>query len=177
MYQKTLFSVIIVVFLPMGMICGVADQKTGRNMSAEFKVLEHYVGAWNIEIIPQDQLAKGIAKAEWILDGRFVQQNGEMQSADGTTRVKITAILTYDQHRKKYRRWAFVSDGVTSEGEGVWDAAARTMTFTTRDAQIGTTMTVTSDFSAANTEIWRVVNADPAGTVLFERGGKNTRQK
>jgi hypothetical protein len=51
------------------------------------------------------------------------------------------------------------------------------MTFVTRDTQVGTTMTVTADFSVAGTETWRIVNTDRAGKTLFERSGKNTRQK
>jgi len=177
MTRMTLAKLIAAFWLPMGLTGAVDDRKSDRDLPAELKVLDHYVGVWNIEIIPQDQLAKGTAKAEWILDGRFVQQNVEMQSADGTRRANIIALMTYDPARKKYWRWAFVSDGITSEGEGVWDNAARKMTFVTRDRQIGSTMSVTSDFSVADIETWRVVNTDRAGNVLFERSGKNMRQK
>jgi hypothetical protein len=172
MSRTILAGLITAWLLAIGATRGDDDGKT-----SELKVLDHYVGVWNVEIVSKNPFVTGTAKAEWVLNGRFVQQESEAHSADGKSSAKYKILFTYDPIRKKYRRWVFVSDGMTSEGEGVWDAAARTMTFVTRDAQVGSTMTVTSDFSAPEIETWHIVNTDRAGKVLFERSGQNTRQK
>jgi len=46
----------------------------------------------------------------------------------GTTRAKFTILLTYDPLRKKYRQWAFVSDGRIRSGSFWFDLQANGLT-------------------------------------------------
>lgn len=141
----------------------------------ELKALDHYAGSWDVVITGGGSpFSKGEVNATWILDGRYLQQIGTLQSADGKQTLKYTALMTYDPQRNTYRAWTFLSDGYTGEARSTWDAKAKVMTSITPNE--GSTTTTTADFSEAGTEKWRIVARDAAGNVVFEMAGKNTRR-
>jgi hypothetical protein len=140
----------------------------------ELKALSHYVGEWDVVTTVKDQpFVKGQAKAEWILDGRFVQQTGVLKSANGDTLLKTTTLMTYDQELKSYRMWLFFSDGQTYESVGQWDEEKKTMTSFERSAN----RTTTANFSKEGTEQWKIVTKDPQNQVVGELSGTNSRRQ
>ena len=149
----------------------------------ELKVLEHRVGEWDVEmtIKPADGpsggiKAKGTAKAEWVLDGRFVQSTWTMEGEDGSPPMKGISLMTYDPGKKAYRGWMFLSNGSVSQTEGRWDDKTRTMTLKARDPQGGSS-TVVESFAEDGTQTWTIVEKDRDGRVLAEVTGTNTRSK
>lgn len=143
----------------------------------ELKALGSYVGSWDVEITSKGlPFTKGKSETKWMLDGRFVQQTGDLQAEDGSTVVKVTTLMTYDPAKKVYRSWTFLSDGSTSESEGTWSAKDRVMTSVGRKDERGGFSTTTADFSEAGVEKWKIVFTDGTGKVVSEMSGKNTRQ-
>jgi hypothetical protein len=144
----------------------------------ELKALDHYAGSWDVEITSKGQpFTKGKVTARWMLDGRFLQQSGELQDKDGVTVFKYTSLMTYDPAKKVYRSWIFLSDGNAGESEGTWDANGRVMTSVGRKDANGVFSTTTADFSETGVEKWKIVVRDRTGKVVSEMSGKNTRRK
>jgi len=142
----------------------------------ELQVLSNYVGTWDVAITSKDSpFTKGESSTTWVLDGRFVQQTGELKSADGSNAIKVTTLMTYDSERNMYRMWPFLSNGSTSEGSGKWDEKTRTMTSTSR--QDGTTTTTTAKFSDNGIEEWLFITTNQNNEVVDRFGGTNTRRK
>ena len=78
----------------------------------ELQALSSYIGTWDDAITSKDSpFTKGESTAQWILDGRFLQQSGSVTSADGAIVLKFTTLMTYDQEEKTYRTWSFLSNG------------------------------------------------------------------
>ena len=142
----------------------------------ELKALSHYIGKWDVVISTEDApiKAKGERTAEWILDGRFVQQTGFLAKPDGKPYMKITTLMTYDQKEKAYRMWTFNSTGESSESSGMWDATLRTMTWSrSRD---GKSTTMTANFGENGSEQWTIVTINESTGDRSEFGGTNTRR-
>jgi len=141
----------------------------------ELSALAHYVGTWHVAITSKDSpFAKGESSAEWILDGRFVQQIGTLMSADGNAVAKITTLMTFDKKEGRYRMWSFISDGATFESAGKWDEKKRTMTSTRRDG--GMTTTTTATFLDGREE-WTIVTTNQSNDVVGNLKGTNTIRK
>jgi hypothetical protein len=152
---------------------GAADEPATE--IPELQVLSNYVGTWDIAITSKDSpFTKGESSTTWILDGRFVQQTGMLQSADGSNAIKITTLMTYDAERRVYRMWSFLSNGSTFEGFGNWDEKTRTMTSTSR--QDGRTMTTTAKFGDNGIEEWLIVTKNQSNEVAGRFSGTNTRR-
>jgi hypothetical protein len=150
----------------------------------ELQVLNHWVGKWDGEMTvkpnagsPNGIQAKGAVAAEWVLNGRFVQQTSTAEAGDGVPAMKVTTLMTYDTRRRVYRSWMFFSSGAVTESDGRWDEKSRTMTSTSRDAESGGTGTITATFAADGTERWRIIEKDRDGKVVSEATGKNTPRK
>lgn len=154
------------------------------NAVPELQALDHWIGTWDVDMTvkpngesPKGMRAKGAATAEWILDGRFVQQTGSFESADGVRTMQIRTLMTYDPRKKVYRSWSFLSNGVVTQSEGTWDARSRTLTSTSRDPESGATTTTEATFTDNDTEQWSMVAKDREGKVVNETTGTNTRRK
>jgi hypothetical protein len=176
MTRAFVFCSMLVYLAATGAIIAADDGPSEK--VPELKALDHYAGSWDVEITSKGQpFTKGKATANWILDGRFLQQTGELQAEDGSSVVKITTLMTYDPAKKVYRSWTFLSDGNAGESNGNWDAKRRVMTSVGRKDESGGFSTTTADFSEAGIEKWRIVFKDGTGKVVGEMSGKNTRQK
>lgn len=101
---------------------------------AKHKALEPFIGEWTAEIkawMAPDQPpteSKGTAKATWILDGRYVQEEftGDFMGQP----FRGISLTGYDNIREKYRSvWMdnMSTTMVTSEGD--FDAAGKVLTF------------------------------------------------
>lgn len=169
----------LVLLLIAVIACQIADVSAADGPAKdvlELQVLSNYVGTWDVAITSKDSpFTKGESSATWVLDGRFVQQTGELKSADGSNAIKVTTLMTYDPERKIYRMWSFLSNGSTSEGSGKWDEKTRTMTSTSR--QDGTTTTTTAKFSDNGIEEWLFITTNQDNEVVGRFGGTNTRRK
>jgi hypothetical protein len=144
---------------------------------AELKALDHYVGAWEVEFTNRElPFISAKATAKWVLDGRFVEQNGELENKDGT-KFKLKTLFTFDAKRNAYRSWIFTSDGSVTECDCTWDAKAKIMTSISKNDEAGGFSTTTADFSMPGIETWKIAIADANGKVRSEITGKNTRTK
>ena len=150
----------------------------------ELQVLNHWVGKWDDDMtvkpnagLPKGMRAKGVVTAEWVLNGRFVQQTATLEPGDSAPAMKVTTLMTYDPQKKVYRSWMFFSTGAVSESEGRWDEKSRTMTSTSRDAESGGTATIKATFAEDGTESWSILEKDRDGKVVSETTGKNTPRK
>ena len=142
----------------------------------ELQALANYVGSWDVVITSKGSpFLKGQVTAKWILDGRFIQQIGSFRTPDGSTGLKFTRLMTYDQKKKAYRIWAFFSNGIAREEEGKWDAKTRTLTSVNRSN--GNTITTTSDFARDGIVKLEAVTTDRTGKEIARISATNTRRK
>lgn len=150
----------------------------------ELQVLNHWMGTWDDEMttkpnagLPQGMHGKGPVVAEWVLDGRFLQQSATLKPDGDAPATKVTTMMTYDPERKVYRSWMFFSSGVVRECVGRWDEKTRTMTSLSRDGERGATMTITATFGDDGAETWTIVEKDRDAKILAEISGKSTPHK
>ena len=138
------------------------------------RVLDVYVGTWEVSTTSGESSAGGAYTAAWVLGGRFLQTTGSVKTSDGSNDFELISLMGHDVERGVYRTWSFMSNGMISESESTWDARARTMTKVTRYAPV--TQATTSDFSEDGVEVWHMVNRDASGKVMSEMSGRNTRR-
>ena len=143
--------------------------------ASEFDVLARYVGTWDVVAgTPEEPLASGSTTAKLILDGKFVQGTGSVQSADGSNDFDVVTMMTYDPSRKAFRRWSFFSFGMTSVADGTWDDETQSMTWVNRYGNV--VQKTTSTFAAPGVEKWTMISTDEAGKTVHELQGTNTRR-
>jgi hypothetical protein len=158
------------------------DKKTAvdgpSSKNPELKALDHYVGVWNVEFTNKDLPFKGAkSTAKWILDGRFVEQTGELESKEGGRGLKIKTLYTFDAKKNAFRSWTFDSEGSITESDCVWDDKAKTMTSISKKIEGEGFATTTADFSEEGVEKWKIAISDSTGKVTAEIIGKNTLEK
>lgn len=170
-------------FLSLTVIClglsqsAISDDGPTKDVP-ELQVLSNYVGDWDVAITSKDSpFLKGKSSAKWILNGRFVQQTGSLKSEDGSAKLEITTLMTYDQTQKTYKMWLFVSNGAVSEATGTWDPKTRTMTSTQRNGDGDNTTKTVARFADGGVEHWSITATSPNGKVLSAIEGVNTRRK
>lgn len=144
----------------------------------ELQALQPYVGVWNVAVASgKTPILDGEATAEWILDGRYVQQTASLTAKGKPGGIKFTTLMTYDPVRKAYRSWTFLSNGSSSQSDGVWDSKLKTMTWVSHKDESGNTSTTKADFSLMGIEKLSIVVVDPAGKVVTELNSLNMRRK
>ena len=144
----------------------------------EIKALDHYVGTWEVEITDKNaSFAKSKSTAKWILDGRFVEQTGDVIAKDGSVAIRLKTLLTFDAKKNCFRSWIFTSDGSVTEADCVWDEKAKTMTSISKKVEGEGFTTTTADFSEPGVESWKIVIKDAADKVTAEITGKNTKER
>jgi hypothetical protein len=176
---------VCVVLAGVAPAVGLADAPAGPAKDVpELQALSHWVGEWDTEMtvkanadLARGMSRKGTTTAEWVLNGRFLQQTWILKPDDGSPATQGTTFMTYDPRKKVYRSWMFNSTGSVSESEGTWDEKSRTMTSTIREAEAGTTTTIKATFAADGTENWSFTTRDRDGKVVRELAGRNTRRK
>ena len=146
------------------------------DVSAEMKVLEGFVGTWKIKQATKtgdgrEIKATGFTTTRFVLGGRYLEyvtrtNPGEQESL---------GMFTYDEARKEYRSWFFMSGGQHSEWSGTWDAKTKTLT-RTATLQRGNKATATATFVNDDTIDFSVVGRRPDGQVIFEVNSTMTRQ-
>ena len=144
----------------------------------ELEALHNYVGAWDVVVSSgPTPVFLGEATAEWILDGRYVQQTASLRAQDGKPGLKFTTLMTFDPVKRIYRSWTFMGNGSRSESEGVWDAKTRTMSWTSHKDDAGNSSTTKADFSISGIEKVKIVVKASNGAVVSEVTADNRRRK
>ncbi len=172
---RALVSQAALVPLLLASLCALAEQPATD--VAELKVLDQYLGEWDVEIMSsRSGLKRGKLTARWILEGRFLERTAELLSEDGSSRVELRTLFTYDSDAAKYRSWTFVSNGSVSTAEATWDAEARTMTWVTQPSESGVRATTVTDFSQPGVERWTITLENANGMKIGELNGVSTRK-
>ena len=144
----------------------------------ELKALDHYVGDWEVEFTTKDaNFSKSKSTAKWVLDGRFVEQTGDVLDKAGAVALKMKTLFTFDAKKNAYRSWIFTSDGSVTESDCVWDDKVKTMTSISKRNEGEGFTTTTADFSQPGVESWKIVFTDAAGKTTGEVTGRNTKEK
>ena len=138
--------------------------------------LNHYVGEWDgtISSLPG---AKVRISCEWILGGAFLRHSLTVQPAPDAQPISVLQLMSFDATTQTYHAWSFYSNGASVQGEGVWDAADNTFTWTNHDEAKGTTTVTKVSFPDADSEstVTQIKNRD--GGVISEISGTKTRRK
>lgn len=144
--------------------------------SPEQKVLDKWLGRWRTtyktpkaEWTPEEKAGTADVTNVRVIGGRFLQE-----AAEHSDKTSATSLYTYDAEKKRYRGWWFSSAGQTAEWTGTWDAATKTMTWTSAGEFPATARHRFVDDD--NTE-WDVTVKDAAGKIMFRMEGKGVRAK
>lgn len=145
-------------------------------LTPEQEHLNHYVGEWDgtLTALPG---AKVRISCEWILGGTFLRHSLSLEPAPGTPSISVLQLMTYDTVKQTYRVWSFYSNGSSIEGEGTWNDASHTFTWTNRDETRGTTSTTHVSFPDADSESTVTEIKNGEGAVISEIRGTKTRRK
>lgn len=145
----------------------------------ELKVLEHYIGKWDIQITSlastDEVKLGGQAKAKWIAGGRYVQQQVTMRVAPQAPTINIENIMGWDPEEKTYRVWSFSSHDTPKEFKSKWDAEKKTMR-SVSEIGPGITATTTANFSTDGKEVWKIVIASEDRGKLAEISGESSKK-
>ena len=143
----------------------------------ELEALNHYLGSW-VNTISDNPKAKSTGSAQWTLDGRFLQQTWTLDADPGVRpTLSCTTMMTYDTTKGVYRAWQFFSTGYSVNGDGVWDAATSTFTWTIKDPNTGKTTVTKVSFPQEGVENWSFTTTNSEGKELLTMSGKNALQK
>ena len=162
-------------------ICCLGQQTSAAEppKPPELKVLERFVGTWDVEVVikpavwtPTEKREKSVEVNEMSLDGWFLHGSSK------TTAGKTNAILmnTYNPAQKTYRIWRFMSGGSCEEMRGEWDETASTLTITT-DLGHGITQKAAFHLIDKDRREYHIVAKDGHGKVYLDVHGAVTRRK
>jgi hypothetical protein len=145
----------------------------------ELKVLERFVGTWDVEAVtkatvwtPTEKKEKCVEYNEMILEGWFL--HGISKSPDGKTNAVV--MNTYDPVKKEYRIRRFASGGLCDELTGQWDEATSTLTVT-GDLGRGIALTAAFHLTDSDHREYHVVAKDDDGKVYVDIQAKVARRK
>ena len=103
--------------------------------SPELMALDRYVGNWETS----GASGRLSTTCEWILDGSFLRHSWSAEAPGGGPKSFGMQLMSYDAEHHIYRAWTFFSNGKARQGEGAWDAASKTFTWTSKDPENGQT--------------------------------------
>jgi hypothetical protein len=162
--MKSILLALLLSLLPLG----------AEPPAEPLKVLEQLKGKWKVEGTmmlrggqPEERKVTATMNGTWTLDGRFLETRGEDAQKQGTL-----GLFGYDEQEKAYRYWWFNSMGSSSQFTGQWDAAAKTMNWTTTMAN-GLKTEASHRFPDAQTYEWKLKVSDAGGKVhvlMFVKG-------
>ena len=146
------------------------------DLAPEQEHLSHYIGEWDgtLTSLPD---AKVRITCEWTLGGAFLRHTLTVQPTPDAQPISVLQLMTYDKTKQTYRAWSFYSNGSSVQGEGAWDAASKTFTWTFRDEANGTTTVTKVSFPDADSESTVTQTTNRDGNVISEIRGTKTRRK
>jgi hypothetical protein len=120
--------------------------------------------------------ANGVVLGQFTLVLNFVQQTWTIDEVPGVSpKLNGLAIMSYDALKRVYRMSRYLSDGTCDSGDGVWEEAGQTLTWTLKDPVNGQTTVVKSIFGKDESESWEQTTKKSDGKVAGTMHGKNTR--
>lgn len=162
----------------MGLLAAASFATAQEEKSAELKVLDHFVGTWDIngfykpaggEKIP----FQTVSHRKWSTRGTTIYFD---DPGSGPDDPGVQILLTYDPEKKSY-------PGVTMAGPargeitGTWDDKTKTMSFTGTLAGGAGTLEANHRFVDADNADPKGVFKNPDGEVIAELSWKQTRRK
>lgn len=155
--------------------------------SPELKVLDQFAGTWTVKATlkrlewnPEDKNYVGRYEAMWVLNGRFLKQEGRLQNVKNprTDYFEYLNLWTYDTDKKEYRNWYFDSMGSfnRSDTSGKWNLYTKNLVCTSK-LEEGRIVTILYDIVDENTIYWSTVLKDKNGSILQNMQGTSTRLK
>ena len=162
----------------------LATSRPGRAQDAppkppELRELDRIVGTWDTEVVfrpaiwaPEERRFKGKVTSAWILDGRFLREDGN-SLGEG---IGHSVTWTYDAKAKSYREWYFDSMGIAIEWRGGWDGGTKTFTYKA-DLGDGITAVATQHFLDGDHYEIGVVAKDKEGKVYMDMHAQHARRK
>jgi hypothetical protein len=148
----------------------------------EQKVLDQLLGTWSEETtefkakwISEEKHTIGVSSYARILGGRFVRETWE----DTEKKSSALQLFTYDEQRKCYRIWVFLSKfgGPAAPTSAKWNEAARTLEYFDFPANEGQRPTCQMRFVSDNETAVSYMVQDAAGETLYSAEYKLTRMK
>jgi len=162
---------------------------------AEFKVLDRWVGDWDLEITvkPNAQNAQGhkaIYKSQirWGLNDRFLRCEAQGESADGDQKIAEAFMwtMTHDPQSKRYTSTVFWSNvpagqsgywGTVPSGVGTWDEKEQMMSIRSEDKESGLITLSVTQWIDKDTHRWVQSLTEKNGNVVVEMSGMGKRRK
>jgi len=159
---------------------------------AEFKVLDRWVGDWDVEITvkanaqnPQGHKANYTSQIRWALNDRFLRCEAKGQSMDGDQKIAeaFMWIMTHDPQSKEYASsvfWSTVPAGAAGywgggqSGVGTWDEKEQMMSIRSEDKNGIVTLSVTQ-WIDKDTHRWVQSLTEKNGNVVVEMSGMGKR--
>jgi hypothetical protein len=145
----------------------------------ELKPIDHYAGVWDVyfgDAPLEDRKPDGTATAKWVLQGRFLEQMGDLEPGESGLAFELKTLWTWDAQKKSYRSWTFASTGYAIQADATWDAGKKTMTSIAEDPSTGNTITTTARFHEPGVETWKIVTTDRTGRGVGEISGRNVKR-
>ncbi len=174
---KTTTAVVAMGVLLISGLPGEAREPVTIQQSPVLKVLDRFVGSWELDFVVKTGSGNTKMKADvttnWILRGRVIQHKFVWFPGD----KHGLGILAYDAEEKAYREWYFDSTGSVPRGvrRGQWDEATKTLTWKGSSSN-GITRTMVNRFIDNDTYEWSLVDKDRSGKVVFETGATAKRK-
>lgn len=169
-----------VAVLAAALLSVAANGQDAPKRSAEWQVLDRFVGTWDFEVtnkLPNGETITGKTSEArtWSLGGKFVQfENPQTEKPD---EPEFQMLVTYDPVTKTYP--GFLMTGPNrSLVTGTWESQTKTMTFRGNSTDTnGITFVYTNHFTDADhCEVSGVIK-DATGKVIVEQIQKQTRRK
>jgi hypothetical protein len=175
---NTMTRQVFVCLLLLGFVPAVArpaDPGPHKNLP-EMEPLKQWAGSWESSWkLDKKWDFKETAKAEWVMDGFFLQTTYSMENTTLPQKTRGMVMMTYDLSEKSFRRWEFASNGGRLDSLGTWDKKTRTMTWTHQTPQVK--VVTTEKFTDDDTIAWHQVMKNQQGEVISEALGEKKRRK
>ena len=158
----------------------VSADDDAANENRELQALSNYVGIWDVAFNSKDApFSNGSYTSKWVLDDKFVEQTGDLTAVFVPKDIQVKALMTYDQNKKAFRKWTFLSNGRALESSGTWDPKNRCMTWVSTyhdDLSITTIKTTTTEtFLDSGVQEWSKVSEKPNKEIIGQSKGTASR--
>ena len=160
----------------------IADDKS--KLSAEFQILDRFVGSWDMDVtikpVGSDAInVKGAETRRWSPGKTVVHFENAKVAGSNEASVggpEFQMLLTYDAAMKTYRGMMMYGAG-RSLITGMWDEATSTMTFKGASPDDGSTFVFKNRFLDADHSESTGIQKNAKGEVFMEQTYKQTRRK
>jgi hypothetical protein len=184
-------TILIATMLATNGVAVAADD----DRPAELKVLDRWVGDWDLEVIvkPGDAVPQGSKSTfrstiRWTVNDRILRCDAQGQGVSGDRKFKdaFTWLCTFEPQAKTYVStvfWATVGPadagawGGGLRGTGTWDEQAKTLTTRTADPDLGVVSSGVTTWIDADTHEWVSTMTDATGKVVMQMTGRAKRRK